>query len=608
MHTQSSFKNAIHWVGINEVNIFQHLIQLMIRMDLAYKDEKVDHPRDHVAYSDSSDTLFVPATLEFKADVARGERRLQWSVKFPVEADCIYIGRRLQCQDEDVTTLTPGFFPQVQVVLTRYFTNLGMEARCENEKNLMKICGDRLEIFVELSGNQMPGHAFIDILVKSSKSEIQTIQIVHDHVLSQIEHLCSSPKGCQGVTLMRGVLRPRAVDKLLLCKNRTKQVAWIENLKKKLLATNLDFELVHLWPQVDVQGNDRDFLSTSMEDKVASLLGEVATHDVLERHLGRLKDVEIHINNLPNSEQDSTHTQGETSKRGDLRLQRSFHQISLHEPTNLEQFIRDMFEDMKAEFQSSEERIVERISTKLQEVSEKTKQEIKDMQDFLYKKLTKKLDGMTKLLFQFHQQQVPCNAFFTTGGTRQQRRPIDRLMGIEVLYLHLLCEDIDGMHVVDDQKGDEIRVVKNENRHKIAHLVIVGFKIVLILSKVAAHVLGGVGNLVPDFAQGLALAYDAQDITDCIEDPTIYGGPTLGQNSTNHLPTTKEALVEKHKVATQWLVDFLRGKNILKLFDLNRVRYLNMDNSHGDLSTIRWVCSHHRKKGLESGTLKDCVA
>jgi hypothetical protein len=53
-------------------------------------------------------------------------------------------------------------------------------------------------------------------------------------------------------------------------------------LKKKLLATNLDFELVHLWPQVDVQGDDHDFLSTSMEDKVASLLGEVATHDVLE--------------------------------------------------------------------------------------------------------------------------------------------------------------------------------------------------------------------------------------------------------------------------------------------------------------------------------------
>jgi hypothetical protein len=99
---KSSFKNATQWVGINEVNIFQHLIQLMIKMDLAYKD-------------DMANRLFVPATLEFEANVARGERRLQWSVEFDVQANYIYIGRRLQCQDEDVTTLTPGFFPRVQV-------------------------------------------------------------------------------------------------------------------------------------------------------------------------------------------------------------------------------------------------------------------------------------------------------------------------------------------------------------------------------------------------------------------------------------------------------------------------------------------------------------
>jgi hypothetical protein len=489
------------------------------------------------------------------------------------------------------------------VVLKRHFADLKMGAICENKKNLMKICVNGLEIFVELSGDKMPGHAFIDILVKSSKSEIQTIQLVYDHVLSRIEHLCSSPQGCQGVTLMRGVLRPRAVEKLLLCKNRTKQVALVEDLKEELLATNLDLELVHPWPQVDVQRDDHDFLNTSMEDEVASLLGEVATHDVLERHLQGLKDVEIDINNLPSSEQEFEHTQGETSESGDLRLQRSFHQMSLQEPTNLEQLIRDI---MRAELRSSEERLVARISRKVEEVFEKTKQEIRDMKQELYNKLSKKLNGMTKLLFELHQQQVPCNAFFTTGGTKQQRRLVDGLMGIGVVYLHLLCEDINGIHVVDDQKGDEIKYVENENRRKIAHLVIVGFKIVLILSKVAAHVVGGVGNLVPDFAQGLALAYDAQNITDCIEDPRIHGGPIVRQSSTSHLPTARNALVEEHKVAMQWLVDFLRGKDIFKLFGLSRVRYLKMDSSHGDLSTIRWVCSRHKNEGLNNGTLEDC--
>jgi hypothetical protein len=107
---------------------------------------------------------------------------------------------------------------------------------------------------------------------------------------------------------MRGVLRPRVVKKLLLCKNKTKQMAWVENLKKELLATNLNSKLVHPWPQVDVRGDD--FLNTSMEYEVASLSGEVATHDVLEGHLQGLKEVKIKINNLLSAEQEFEHTQG----------------------------------------------------------------------------------------------------------------------------------------------------------------------------------------------------------------------------------------------------------------------------------------------------------
>jgi hypothetical protein len=108
-----SLKNATHWLEMNEVSIFQNLIQLMMKMDLAYKDDKADHPGDHVANLHSNDTLFVPTTLELEDVVAKGERRLQWSVQFRKQA--IYIGRRLQCRDEDVTTLTAGFFPRVQV-------------------------------------------------------------------------------------------------------------------------------------------------------------------------------------------------------------------------------------------------------------------------------------------------------------------------------------------------------------------------------------------------------------------------------------------------------------------------------------------------------------
>jgi hypothetical protein len=110
---KSSFKNATHWVEMNEVKVFQNLIQLMIKMDLAYKDNMANHPSDHVATLHSNDRLFVPMTLELEGVVAKGEGRLQWSVE--CDQQDIYIGRRLQCRDEDVTTLTSGFFPRIQV-------------------------------------------------------------------------------------------------------------------------------------------------------------------------------------------------------------------------------------------------------------------------------------------------------------------------------------------------------------------------------------------------------------------------------------------------------------------------------------------------------------
>ncbi len=40
---KKSLKNATHWVGMKEVNVFQILIQLMMKMDLAYKADKTDH-------------------------------------------------------------------------------------------------------------------------------------------------------------------------------------------------------------------------------------------------------------------------------------------------------------------------------------------------------------------------------------------------------------------------------------------------------------------------------------------------------------------------------------------------------------------------------------
>jgi hypothetical protein len=78
---------------------------------------------------------------------------------------------------------------------------------CKSEKNLSKILIDGMEIFAELAGDEMKSHLFIDILVRSSKTKLHTLQFIDDHVLSQIEQLCSAPQvGCQGITLVRRIL------------------------------------------------------------------------------------------------------------------------------------------------------------------------------------------------------------------------------------------------------------------------------------------------------------------------------------------------------------------------------------------------------------------
>ncbi len=103
-----------------------------------------------------------------------------------------------------------------------------------------------MEFFLELIGDQMKCHLFIDILVKSSKSKLETFQFIDEHVLNQIEHLCNVTQfGCQGVTFVRGFLKPQVVQNLLLCKNRKNPALLVEELKQELLGTNLDLSYVH---------------------------------------------------------------------------------------------------------------------------------------------------------------------------------------------------------------------------------------------------------------------------------------------------------------------------------------------------------------------------
>jgi hypothetical protein len=489
----------------------------------------------------------------------------------------------------------------------------------------MKIWRDGLEIFVELSGDEMGGHVFIDVLVKSTKTKLETLQLVNDHVLSQIERLCSVAQGCQGVALVRGVLRPKVVQNLVLCKNRKNQTVLVEdlkeelveNLKRQLLVENFELsQCVHTWPQVDVPLDDHDYLSISMDDKVTSLLGELQTLEVLERHFRHLKNAEmdvdnIHVHNMSMENGKDVFQSG--NERLDVKPQGSFCRNSSKISNNLERCdISNM--DVVAEMRLMENRIIDGVKQELQSMEKRlenrithTCEQIRVVEQTLYGKVTMKVDGIMNLIVQLDQRQVPCNFYFTTPGTKRNRQLIMKLLsGMEIVHLHLLCEHVDGIHVVEKQKGVEIKLSTSATREKINRLIMASLTVLSLLVKVGAHVTAGIGNMIPDVGQIVALSCDTQSLNDYLPDSKGKNHQSIITN----LPTSSDALIAMQgngkKAAEQWLVNLLKGKEILDLFTLRRVKYVKI-TSCSEGYPIRWVCEQHWKEGIERGTLENCA-
>jgi hypothetical protein len=81
------------------------------------------------------------------------------------------------------------------------------------------------------------------------------------------------------------------------------------------------------------------------------------------------------------------------------------------------------------------------------------------------------------------------------------------LLGIQLVHLHVLCEHIEGIYVVKNKKGEEITLIDPKVRKWVPYLVTCVTFFSLLL-KVGAHVVVGVGDMIPNFGKGLSLALD----------------------------------------------------------------------------------------------------
>jgi hypothetical protein len=120
------------------------LMQFMLHLNICYAKN----------LQNLDDGIFIPTTLDAKllpdkrTTIANGKRKLHWPIP-PLEApkNPIFLGRRLECNDQFHTFLTPGFFPKLQVN-HKYILFSFISHYLELIQQTTLLCHDRLLVFI----------------------------------------------------------------------------------------------------------------------------------------------------------------------------------------------------------------------------------------------------------------------------------------------------------------------------------------------------------------------------------------------------------------------------------------------------------------------------
>jgi len=136
-------------------------------------------------------------------------------------------------------------------------------------------------------------------------------------------------------------------------------------------------------------------------------------------------------------------------------------------------------------------------------------------------------------------------------------------------------------------------ILQDENWKKVHELFVKGLKWVCLAAKVGAHIGMGLGNMVPDpnLEYGKAVVVLGEGV---LKDPPIdLATVTPGKLVRNEASASRTA---ESASADQWLVNFLKDKDVLNKFGLQRVVYK-------DTGELGWFCRKHFDQGMSVGEL-----
>ena len=197
---------------------------------------KID-PVNHGVPRSNQDFIFFPSMLTNGS----GLEQLQWRLKPPPgisddDYTFLYMGRRLECKDKNLTFLTPGLFPRIQVLFNNAFQSEEDKPDIMLCKDFISICFPNKEIIVVFC--QSKSYHVIDVLVRAPTNSQQdvptTLAYIEKHIINTLITICAQPTGIQGVTLIESVIRPDCLRYPSRAQDREDQYVELTYLKEQL--------------------------------------------------------------------------------------------------------------------------------------------------------------------------------------------------------------------------------------------------------------------------------------------------------------------------------------------------------------------------------------
>ena len=586
--------------SITKCGVESLLVDLMEAMHLCCQV-----PSNLAATKNNNDELFIPATLgNHKEEYATMYEGPQWRASttcttWPDDnTNYAYMGRRLECANKNLTFLTPGLFPRIQVLFNNAF-KYHNNADVKLGKDFISICLPNKEIIIVFC--QAKSEHVIDVLVRAPKNNQQdmsrTLAYVEKQIINNLITICAQPIGIQGVKLIQSIIRPDSLQDPSRAEYREDQCLEMIYLKQELRKQLEQGEpLCHVWKETR-------YMNVSITDSLIDLVGFENYLEVLKSYESWLKEVDYAF--LDSDEVNR-------NKQHQILQNMTVPSLENSLDLDLEKVQEGQISEERAEVESSKEmamailrldQLHDKMDALHEKMDEMTKnvdriyKELKSMREDVVCKVEKALGKLLKLAMENEvQNQLPRVVVLTNDGVNKIRKLVTSLSGNNVLSvrIELYCEDQTSLHPVENQEGITLTCLSEALSKSLGKALpyVNGLLCVLITAAKFGinYVIPPLASTIPDLIPYLKVAKGYPMISETLRSKFHLSGTS----SISHVsPTTLDSFKEWQSCLASILTDNggVTDENIANKFRLRRGMYRKADGS----DHVAWLCDKHYK-------------